>query len=198
MPRMAEEDVRGEKAEVIEVGSGWVTTAVAARTLRVTPRTIRTYIDQGQLEARSQGEGVRKTWLVSAENLRVLKETRDASEGGRRGVRGSYAAESTAEDLFFEIANRLEVRAAEAGGLRIRLEIAERTRNILEEERRRLAEDLERERERVEGLEQEYREIQEEVGRLTAELEEARQEARQLRDELEQGKGFFRRRRPGG
>jgi len=94
--------------------------------------------------------------------------------------------------------NRLEVRAAEAGGLKIRLEISERTRSILEEERRRLADDLKRERERTERWEQEFREAQQRVERLTAELGEARQEALQLRAEVEQGKGFFRRRRSGG
>ena len=156
------------------------------------------YIDQGQLEASSEGEGVRKTWLVSAESLQALRDRREVSERGRRGVRSSYPAERTAEDLFLEIANRLEVRAAEAGGLKIRLEISERTRSILEEERRRLADDLKRERERVERWEQEFREAQQRVERLTAELGEARQEALQLRAELEQGKGFFRRRRSGG
>jgi len=188
-----ESDVRGEETEVMEEASGWVTTAVAARALRVTPRTIRIYIDQGQLEAKSQGEGVRKTWFVSADSLHALRDRRDASERSRRGVRSSYSA----EDLFFEIANRLEIRAAEAGGLKIRLEISERTRNILEEERRRLADDLKRERERVERWEQEFREAQQKVERLTAELGEARQEAQHLSTELEKGRGFFRRRRPG-
>jgi chromosome segregation ATPase len=192
-----EGEVRGGETEVFEETSGWVTTAVAARTLRVTPRTVRIYIQQGRLEARSEGEGVRKSWLVSADSLRGLRERREASERGRRGVRSSYPAESTAEDLFLEIANRLEVRAAEAGGLRIRLEISERTRSILEEERRRLADDLERERERAERGEQALREAQQEVERLTADLGEARQEVLRLRAELEQGKGFFRRRRPG-
>jgi predicted RNase H-like nuclease (RuvC/YqgF family) len=156
------------------------------------------YIDQGQLDARSDGEGVRKTWLVSADSLQALRDRREASDRGRRGVRNSYPAESTAEDLFLEIANRLEVRAAEAGGLRIRLEIAERTRSILEEERRRLADDLKRERERAERWEQEVREAQQTIERLTAELGEARQEAQQLGAELDQGKGFFRRRGSGG
>jgi chromosome segregation ATPase len=78
------------------------------------------------------------------------------------------------------------------------LEIAERTRDILEEECRRLADDLKRERERVEQLEQEYLAAQRETERLEAELGEARHEADQLRAELEQGKGFFRRRFSGG
>ena len=155
------------------------------------------YIDQGKLEAKSKGEGVRKTWFVSADSLQALRDRRDASERSRRGLRSSYSAESSAEDLFLEIANRLEIRAAEAGGLKIRLEISERTRNILEEERRRLADDLKRERERVERWEQEFREAQQKVERLTAELGEARQEAQHLSTELEKGRGFFRRRRPG-
>jgi hypothetical protein len=198
MARVEDSNPRGEQTEVIDEASGWVTTGVAARTLQVTPRTIRTYIDQGRLEARSQGEGVRKTWLVSADSLQAVRESQDATRRGRRSIPSSYPAESTAEDLFLEIANRLEVRAAEVGGLRIRLEIADSTRCILEEERQRLADDLEWERERAERLQQDYREVQEEVERLTAELGESRQEAQQLRAELEQGKGFFSRRRSGG
>jgi DNA repair exonuclease SbcCD ATPase subunit len=184
MLRVGESDVRGEETEVMQETSGWVTTDVAARALRVTPRTVRTYIDQGRLEARSQGEGVRKSWLVSVESLQALKDMREASERGRRSVHGSYAAESAAEDLFLEISNRLEIRAAEVGEFRIRLEIAERMRDILEEERQRLADDLKRERERVEQLEQEYL--------------AARRETDRLEPELEQGKGFFRRRFSGG
>jgi chromosome segregation ATPase len=195
---MEESDVRGEGTEIVQGTSGWVSTAVAARALRVTPRTIRTYIDQGRLEARAQGQGVRKSWLVSVESLQALRDIREAAERDRRSVRSSYAAEGAAEDLFLEIANRLEIRAAEVGEFRIRLEIAERTRNILEEERRRLAEDLKQERERAGQLEKDYLTAQQEVQRLAAELEEARHEAQQLRAELEQGKGFFRRRFSGG
>jgi chromosome segregation ATPase len=195
MPSVDERDVRGEEAEVTQETSGWVSTAVAARALRVTPRSVRTYIDQGRLAAKAQGEGVRKSWLVSVESLEELREVRDASERGRGSVR---PPESAAEDLFLEVTNRLEIRSAEIGELRVRLQIAERTQSILEEERRQLAEDLKRERERAEQLEQGYREIQEEVERLTAELGESRQEAQQLRAELEHSRGFFRRRRPGG
>lgn len=198
MLRVEESGIRGEEAEVMQETSGWVTTAVAARALGVTPRMVRTYIDQGRLEARSQGEGVRRSWLVSASSLRALREAREASGRSRRNARGSYSAESAAEDLFLEITNRLEVRSAEVGEFRVRLETAERTRNILEEERRRLAEDLKQERERVEQLEQEYLAAQGEAERLAAELEETRQEAQQLRAGLEQGRGFFRRRLSGG
>jgi chromosome segregation ATPase len=191
-------EVRGEETEIAQEASGWVSTAVAARALRVTPRTIRTYIDQGRLEARGQGEGVRKSWLVSVGSLEAFRETRGPSERGRGSARSARPAESSAEDLFLEVTNRLEIRSAEVGELRVRLQIAERTRSILEEERRQLADVLKRERERAERLEQGYREVQGEIERLTAELGESRQEAQPLRDELEQSRGFFRRRRPGG
>jgi hypothetical protein len=61
--------------------------AVAARALRVTLRSIRTYIDQGRLKARAQGERVRKFWLVSVESLEALREARDASEHGEGAFR---------------------------------------------------------------------------------------------------------------
>jgi chromosome segregation ATPase len=195
MPSMEERDVRGEEAEVVQEASGWVSTAVAARALRVTPRSIRTYIDQGRLEARAQGEGVRKSWLVSVESLEALRDARDASERGRGSVR---PPEKAAEDLFLEVTSRLEIRSAEVGELRVRLQIAERTQNMLEEERRQLADDLKRERETAERLERDYKEVQGEVEQLAAELEKSRQETQQLRAELEQGRGFFRRRRPAG
>ena len=178
MPRMEERDVRGEETEVMQETSGWVPTAVAARALRVTPRSIRTYIDQGRLEARAQGEGVRKSWLVSVESVEALREEREGAERGRGSIR---PPEKAAEDLFLEVTNRLEIRSAEDGELRVRLQIAERTRGILEEGRWQLAEDLKRERERAERLEQGYREVREEVERLAAQLEESRQEAQQLR-----------------
>jgi chromosome segregation ATPase len=195
MPSVEERELRGGEAEIAQEPSGWVSTAVAARALRVTPRSIRTYIDQGRLEARAQGKGVRKSWLVSVESLEALREEREAAERGRGSVRPPAKA---AEDLFREVTNRLEIRSAEVGELRVRLQLAERTRDILEAGRRQLADDLKRERERAEQLEQGYKEIQEEAERLTAQLEESRQEAQQLRAELEQGRGFFRRRRPGG
>jgi hypothetical protein len=194
MPNVEERDVRGEEAEVTQEPSGWVSTAVAARALRITPRSIRTYINQGRLEARAQGEGVRKSRLVSVESHEALREER-AAERGRGSVR---PPEKAVEGLLLDLTNRLETRSAEVGELRDRLQIAERTRDILEEGRRQLADDLKLERERAERLERGYREVQEEVERLTAELEGSRQEAQQLRAELEEGRGFFRRRRPGG
>jgi hypothetical protein len=60
--------------------SGWVATDVAARALRVSPRTIRRYIEQGKLEAKYHGEGVRREWLVSVDSLHALRATRTFEE----------------------------------------------------------------------------------------------------------------------
>ena len=58
---MGEDHTRGHsrpRRADLSSESGWVTTDLAAKAVRVSPRTIRRYIDQGKLEARLQGEGV--------------------------------------------------------------------------------------------------------------------------------------------
>ena len=60
--------------------SGWITTEVAARAVRVSPRTIRRYIARGELEAKPQGEGVRREWLVSVDSLHALRATRTTED----------------------------------------------------------------------------------------------------------------------
>jgi hypothetical protein len=76
---MEEPHARGDDAESTRISSGWVNTDVAARALGVTPRTIRAYIEQGKIEARSQGEGVKKTWTVSIDSIHRLRDTRRKS-----------------------------------------------------------------------------------------------------------------------
>ena len=67
---MAEERTRGpEPADQ----SGWVTTKIAAQALRIDPRTVRKYIQQGKLEAKVEGEGVEKTYLVSIDSVYALR-----------------------------------------------------------------------------------------------------------------------------
>jgi hypothetical protein len=78
--------------------SGWMTTKVAARMLRVDPRTVRKYIKQGKLVARFEGEDVEKTYLVSVDSLhelrssrpdpRVTREDVPRDSAGVRGYRG--------------------------------------------------------------------------------------------------------------
>src|SRR5919202_4138880 len=73
--------------------SGWVTTEVAARAVRVSPRTIRRYIDQGKLEAKLQGEGVRREWHVSVDSLHALRATRPSNDRTPRVDRAAGRAD---------------------------------------------------------------------------------------------------------
>ena len=56
----------GEDRTEAAAESGYVTTEVAAAGLNVSPRTVRDYIKAGKLEAKSQGEGVERRWLISS------------------------------------------------------------------------------------------------------------------------------------
>ena len=202
--------MRGDNAESPRISSGWVNTDVAARALGVTPRTIRAYIDQGKIEARSQGEGVKKTWTVSIDSIHRLRDTRSNSASNPQEIREDPHADNIPASLFREIADRLELRAAEVAELRTRLEITEQAESTLREERERLLQDLERERARAERereraaqaqveaekIEEEYRgQSEEELQRLREELEAKGEEADRLQEELEaeRGKGFWRR-----
>src|SRR5918999_836376 len=94
---MGEEIPRGQSRPDLADSSsesGWITTEVAARAVRVSPRTIRRYIDQGKLEAKQRGEGVRREWLVSVDSLHALRArspARTFTEGGPRGGRAEDA-----------------------------------------------------------------------------------------------------------
>ncbi len=102
-----------------------MTIEVAAKAVRVNPRVIRKYIERGELEAKPQSEGARRSWLVSVDSLYALRALRAAQteegEGPRTDRRG--------------MAMRLEQRAAEAAELRIRLELTARARSTMEEGR---------------------------------------------------------------
>ena len=67
--------------------SGWVTTEVAARAIRVSPRTIRRLIQRGDIEAKPQGEGVKRTWLVSIDSLHKLRASRTDEDTSPHDVR---------------------------------------------------------------------------------------------------------------
>lgn len=114
----------------------------------MSPRTIRRYIERGELEAKPQGEGVNRTWLVSVDSLHALRATRTIEEESPQGVR----VEDSMADVFRELAARLEARAAEAAELRTRLELTERAQSTLEGELegvRRQRDELERERDEL-------------------------------------------------
>lgn len=159
---MGEDYLRGQsRIEPADLSSesGWVSTDVAARAVRVSPRTIRRYIDQGKLEAKPQGEGVRREWLVSVDSLQGLRATRPFGESGPRSARAEDAANATdapadsIADVLRDMATRLEWRAEEAAELRVRLELTERAQSTLEEERTRALEELAEERRRREEIE---------------------------------------------
>jgi regulator of replication initiation timing len=166
-------DVRG--------GSGWVTTKVAAQALGVDPRTVRTYINQGELDAKVEGEGVEKTYFVAIDSLHSLRVRRERSRKTRARVRensvGAVAGAEGAEDVagvLRDLTDKLISLSAETAELRTRLEITARAESTLQEERDRLRQDWERER-------QERLEAQEEASKLREELQ------------AERSKGFWQR-----
>jgi chromosome segregation ATPase len=146
----------GERGEDLG-GSGWTTTKQAAKVLGVSRRSVQGYVRQGILEARDEGEGVNKRFLVSIDSLNALSARRKREAASREnfaeasaglGERAKLAA-NTDEGLRHLIA-RLEARTEEATEVRIRLELTERAQSTLEDdlaEERRLREEAERERE---------------------------------------------------
>ena len=183
-PLMDEEGTRGNLADVSAESrgsSGWVTTKVAAEALGVDPRTVRTYINRGELDAKVEGEGVEKTYLVAIDSLHALRIRRGFPRKTRSKVRGKSAkvvegaegAEDYAE-MVRDLTDRLIRLSSETAELRTRLELTVRAESTLQEERDRLRQD--REQERQERL-------------------DAQQEAQRLREELEaeRSKGFWRR-----
>ena len=181
---MDQESTRGIFADAgaeARGSSGWVTTKVAAEALGVDPRTVRTYINRGELDAKVEGEGVEKTYLVAIDSLHALRvrrgfprKTRAKSrEKSAKVVDGAENAEDYAE-MVRDLTDRLIRLSSEAAELRTRLELTVRAESTLQEERDQLRQD--RERERQERL-------------------DAQQEAQRLREELEaeRSKGFWRR-----
>ncbi len=162
---------RGEGAATGPEGagaSGWVTTQQAARALAISPRTVRWHIDQGNLEAKPQGEGVKRAWLVSIDSLQAFRDSRQHAGQSPSDYRAvledaDIAAESRGSAIR-ELADRLVEEAARASEFRVRLELAEKAQSTLEEE-------LEDERRRREEAERERDEL---AARLGA-LEESRE-----------------------
>ncbi len=140
---------RPEPADSVSA-SGWITTDVAARSVRVSPRTIRRLIERGELEAKAEGEGVERRWLVSVDSLHAYRALRTEAEDSPRSVREENVADSMA-DVLRDLAARVEERTAEAVEMRTRLEITEQAQSSVEEEAARLREENERLREELEA-----------------------------------------------
>jgi predicted transcriptional regulator len=157
--------------------SGWTTTDQSARALGVTPRTVRRFIDRGELEGRKVTDGIVESWEVSIDSLYALRDKRVAEGHVRRDVpRKSVESQGTSDttDYVRDLTDRLLRISSEAAELRTRLELTAKAESTLQEERIRLRQDWEQERQ---------------------ERQDAQQEVQRLRDELEaeRSKGFWRR-----
>ena len=150
--------------------SGWVSTQQAARALGISPRTVRWHIEQGNLEAKPEGEGVRRSWLVSIDSLQAFRDARQAAGEIPRGRRASVEVAETAAGVpgnaVRELADRLAEEAARAAEYRVRLELTEQAASTVRAE-------LEDERRRREAAERELDELR----RLLETRAEERQES---------------------
>jgi hypothetical protein len=159
--RRTSADVSGEKL-------GWVSTDTAARGLGVSPRTVRRMIERGTLQGRLEEEGITKSWLVSMDSLQRLQAQRQArGRGIHRGLKEPDPAAGMA-DALCEITERLEARAAAEAELRTRLELTEKAASNLLDERNRLREELEAERQKLRLAQEEARRLREKVGPQSA------------------------------
>jgi len=145
-------------------GSGWTTTKQAAKVLGVSRRSVQGYVGRGILEAREEGEGVNRRFLVSIDSLNSLADRRRREAGGPANLVDASPEVGNAATPFANtgeglrhLVERLEARTVEATELRIRLELTERAQSTLEEE-------LAEANRRREEAEQELAELRRRVG----------------------------------
>ena len=154
----------GEAAGVRDeglAGSGWTTTKQAAKVLGVSRRSVQGYVRRGLLEAREEGEGVTKRFIVSIDSLNALRERRSDEAVTVEEFAGASAEAEEAANLtanagegLRHVVDRLEARTVEATELRVRLEITEMAESTVRAElaeARRRREEAEREREDLRG-----------------------------------------------
>jgi DNA-binding transcriptional MerR regulator len=160
---MDEEGTRGQSGQHIadsnrdvSAPSGWVTTKQAARSLGISPRTVRWHIEQGNVEAKPQGEGVQRTWLVSIDSLQAFRHARQVSTNLPGNIRTDAENAAIGADIagspVRELADRLAEEAARAAEYRVRLELTEQAQSTLEEQlatERQRREQAERERDEL-------------------------------------------------
>jgi excisionase family DNA binding protein len=149
--RLPPDELRsGERAEDAQYTSteplfesGWVTTEVAAEALDVSPRTVRDYIANRELEAKPEGESVERRWLVSIDSVQEMHRQRRAAEGFAtlaQRTRGGEGAVDIAADLLL----RMQDLQYRLGRAEARAELSERVESTVREERDRLREENER------------------------------------------------------
>jgi hypothetical protein len=144
--------------------SGWVSTQQAGRALGISARTVRWHIERGNLEAKSEGEGVERTWRVSVDSLQSFRDSRQAAAPSPRGNRVSDIDAESPGTGIRELADRLAEEARRAEEARVRLELSERAQSTLEAE-------VAEERRRREVAERERDEAQRERDELRRRLE---------------------------
>jgi chromosome segregation ATPase len=140
---------------------------------------VQAYVRRGLLEAREEGEGVNRRFLISIGSLNALldKRSREANETANFAEVSPQSEETattfanTGEGLR-HLVERLEARTAEATELRIRLEATERAQSTLEDQRRRALEDLAEARSRQEEIEQERDDLRRELDAIKEETTE--------------------------
>ena len=154
-------------ADVSGENLGWVSTDMAARGLGVSPRTVRRMIERGTLQGKLEEAGITKSWLVSKDSLQRLQAQRQPR---RRDVgRGSPEEPALGvADALCEITERLEARAAAEAELRTRLDLTEKAASNLLDERNRLREELDSERQRLRLAQEEARRLREKVNPQSA------------------------------
>jgi hypothetical protein len=160
---MEEEGTRGQSGQPIadtnrelSAPSGWVTTKQAARSLGISPRTVRWHIEQGNILAEPHGEGVQRTWLVSIDSLQAFRHARQVATNLPGSNRADPEDAAIAADIggnpIRELADRLAEEAARAAEYRVRLELTEQAQSTLELElaaERQRREEAERERDEL-------------------------------------------------
>ena len=155
-PAQSHDEAAGARDETFTI-SGWTTTKQAAKVLGVSRRSVQGYVRRGLLEAREEGEGVTKRFIVSIDSLNALRNRRSGEALATEKFAGASAEAAKTANLaanagegLRHVVDRLEARTVEATELRMRLEITERAESTvraeLAEERRR-REEAERERE---------------------------------------------------
>jgi phage terminase Nu1 subunit (DNA packaging protein) len=132
-------------------GSGWVTTQVAAEALGVDPRTVRTYISRGILNAKVEGKGVEKAYSVDIDSLYALRDARKSSGKRPRKTREKSADAEDLAALVRELTSQLVSTSADAAHLRTRLQLTEQTQSSLVEQAQALREERDRLREELEA-----------------------------------------------
>jgi hypothetical protein len=160
---------RGTSADVSGENLGWVSTDMAARGLGVSPRTVRRMIERGTLQGKLEEAAITKSWLVSKDSLQRLQAQRQPRRRDvRRGSPEEPAPAAGMADALCAITERLEARAAAEAELRTRLDLTEKAASNLLDERNRLREELDSERQRLRLAQEEARRLRDKVNPQSA------------------------------